>query len=107
MIVMRKALLGIAAVSLLALPGAALAEGGAAAGAATGAITGAVVGGPVGAAVGAGVGGIAGAAADDANRRPDAVVIERRGAAVDCTTRTTRTENVYGESKTVTEKSCD
>ncbi|NNM73187.1 glycine zipper domain-containing protein [Enterovirga aerilata] len=102
---MRNALIGLLSLSAIALPGAALAEGGAAAGAATGAITGAVVGGPIGAAVGAGVGGIAGAAADDANRRPDAVVIERRG--VDCATRTTRTENAFGESKTVTTQSCD
>ncbi|MDB5559273.1 MAG: hypothetical protein JWQ36_2207, partial [Enterovirga sp.] len=50
---MRNALIGILSLSALALPGSALAEGGAAAGAATGAITGAVVGGPVGAAVGA------------------------------------------------------
>ncbi|MGA0595492.1 hypothetical protein [Enterovirga sp. CN4-39] len=105
---MRNALIGFVSLSALAFPGAALAEGGAAAGAATGAITGAVVGGPIGAAVGAGVGGIAGAAADDANRRPDAVVIERRGTgSVDCATRTTRTENAFGESKTVTTQSCD
>ena len=104
---MRNALIGLLSLSALALPGSALAEGGAAAGAATGAITGAVVGGPVGAAVGAGVGGIAGAAADDANRRPDTVVIDRGASAADCSTRTTRTENAYGESKTVTERSCD
>ncbi|MDB5558942.1 MAG: hypothetical protein JWQ36_1876, partial [Enterovirga sp.] len=54
-----------------------------------------------------GVGGIAGAAADDANRRPDAVVIDRGSSAADCATRTTRTENAYGESKTVTERRCD
>jgi hypothetical protein len=105
---MRNAIVGFVSLAALALPGAALAESGAAAGAATGAVTGAIVGGPVGAAVGAGVGGIAGAAADDANRRPGGVIVEQRGTgSANCATRTTRTENAYGESKTVTERSCD
>lgn len=106
---MRNAIIGLVSLSALAAPGFAVAQdagAGAAAGAATGAVTGAIVGGPVGAAVGAGVGGVAGAAASDANRRPDTVVIEGRRPS-DCATRTTRTENALGESRTVTEQRCD
>src|SRR4051794_6073182 len=61
---MRKTLILGSVSALLALPGAALAQQGAATGAAAGAITGGVVGGPVGAAVGAGVGGAVGGASD-------------------------------------------
>ncbi len=66
---MNKLLMVTALASVLALPVAAYAQGGAATGAATGAVGGAVVGGPVGAVVGAGVGAIAGGIADDARPR--------------------------------------
>lgn len=106
---MRKVAFGLAALSFLALPSLASAQEGAAAGAVTGAVTGGIVGGPVGAAVGAGVGGIAGAAAEDSARRgPDTVVV-RPGEAtgsVGCASRTVRTENNLGESRTVTTESC-
>lgn len=63
-------------VSVLALPGVALAQqGGAAAGAATGAVGGAIVGGPVGAAVGAVGGAIVGGIAD-ADRREFRTYVE-------------------------------
>jgi hypothetical protein len=110
---MRNAIIGLVSLSALALPGAALAEeGGAAAGAVTGAITGGIVGGPVGAAVGAGVGGLAGGAATGPSRRGDTVVVVpdrpvATGSVGGCATTTTRTENAYGESKTVTKESCD
>ena len=106
---MRNAFIGLVSISALALPNLALAQEGAAAGAVTGAIAGGIVGGPVGAAVGAGVGGIAGGAAGEANRRPDGVVVERGATtgSVGCTTRTTRTENSFGESKTTTTERCD
>ena len=61
---MNKFLTVTALASVLALPVAAHAQGGAATGAATGAVGGAVVGGPVGAVVGAGVGAVAGGIAD-------------------------------------------
>ena len=102
---MRKTTIGLLA-GLVLMPTFALAQEGAAAGAITGAVAGGVIGGPVGAAVGAGVGGIAGGAAGEASRRPDTVYVERdRGPG--CATRTTRTENAYGESKTVKEETCD
>ena len=105
---MRNALIGLVSLTALALPTLTLGQEGAATGAVTGAIAGGVVGGPVGAAVGAAAGGIAGGAAD-ASSRPDRVVVERPAAtgSVGCTTRTTRTENVYGESKTTTTERCD
>jgi phage tail tape-measure protein len=105
---MRNAVLGLVSLAVLALPNAAGANEGAAAGAVTGAIAGGVVGGPIGAAVGAGVGGIAGGAASDANR-PDTVVVAPGSDAtgsVGCTTQTVRTENAYGESKTVRTERC-
>lgn len=105
---MRSAIIGLVSLTALALPTLSHAQEGAAAGAVTGAIAGGVIGGPVGAAVGAGVGGIAGGAAGEASRQPDTVVIDRRGTgSVGCATQTTRTENVYGESKTVTTERCD
>jgi hypothetical protein len=105
---MRNALIGLLSISALAVPTLAVAQEGAAAGAVTGAIAGGVIGGPVGAAVGAGVGGIAGGAAGEASRRPDTVVVERGATgSVGCTTRTTRTENSFGESKTTTTERCD
>ena len=66
---MNKLLTVTALASVLALPVAAYAQGGAATGAATGAVGGAVVGGPVGAVVGAGVGAVVGGIADDARPR--------------------------------------
>jgi hypothetical protein len=104
---MRKTLIGLAALSTLALGGAAMAdEGGAAAGAATGAVTGAIVGGPVGAAVGAGVGGIAGGAASGPDRRDTVVVRPDATGSVGCSSTTVHKENSYGESKTVTRDDC-
>jgi hypothetical protein len=70
----------LAAASLafaLAVPGLALAQGGAAAGAATGAVGGAIVGGPVGAVVGGAAGAAVGGAADANASRPGAVVVEQ------------------------------
>lgn len=105
---MRNGMIGLVSLAILAIPVSSHAQEGAAAGAVTGAIAGGVIGGPVGAAVGAGVGGIAGGAAGEATRRPDTVVIDRSGTgSIGCTTRTTRTENVYGESKTTTTERCD
>ena len=75
---MNKLLTVTALASVLALPVAAFAQGGAATGAATGAVGGAVVGGPVGAVVGAGVGAIAGGIADDARPRFRTYVNERK-----------------------------
>lgn len=110
---MRSVLIGLMSLAVVtAAPSLAFADGdGAAAGAATGAVTGAVVGGPIGAAVGAGVGGIAGGVASDAaNPRPRAVIIEPGPATTGgttCASRTVRTENAYGNSKTVTSERCD
>lgn len=109
---MRKALMSVAVLSILALPTLAAAQEGAVAGAVTGAVTGGVVGGPVGAAVGAGVGGIAGAAAEDAAKRgPDNTVVVRPGpeastGSVGCETRTVTRENSVGDTKTVTTERC-
>ena len=79
---MRKSLMAATAFAAFVMfPGLAGAQdpaAGAAAGATAGAITGGVVGGPVGAAVGAGVGGTVGAAASDANRPREGVVVEER-----------------------------
>ena len=75
---MKKFLTITALVSVLALPVASHAQGGAATGAATGAVGGAVVGGPVGAVVGAGVGAISGGIADDACPRFRTYVTERK-----------------------------
>jgi phage tail tape-measure protein len=72
---MRKVLAVVSFAALIAAPGLALAQEGAAAGAGAGAVTGGVIGGPVGAAVGAGVGGIIGGAAS-APDRPDTVVVQ-------------------------------
>jgi hypothetical protein len=82
---MKKLLLTMTAVAVLALPTIASADpdaaGNAAAGAAVGAGVGFAVGGPVGAAVGAGVGGTVGAGQPQARER-DEVVIEHRRAPV-------------------------
>jgi hypothetical protein len=105
---MRNAVVGLVSLLALAAPMAASANEGAAAGAVTGAIAGGVVGGPIGAAVGAGVGGIAGGAASEANR-PDTVYVAPGAevtGSVGCTTQTVRTENAYGESKTVRTERC-
>jgi phage tail tape-measure protein len=102
---MRKTIIATLVVTAFALPGLAQAdEGGAAAGAVSGAVAGGIVGGPVGAAVGAGVGGVAGGAASGPDRRER--VIERGGPG-DCSSKTVRTENAYGDSKTVRTESCD
>jgi hypothetical protein len=78
---MKKMLLTMTAVAVLALPTIASADpdaaGNAAAGAAAGAGVGFAVGGPVGAAVGAGVGGTVGAGQPQARDR-DVIVEERR-----------------------------
>jgi hypothetical protein len=74
-ILMRKTLIVTSVAALIALPGVALAQAGAATGAAAGAVTGGVVGGPVGAAVGAGVGGAVGGAADQQNRNTTGTVV--------------------------------
>jgi hypothetical protein len=110
---MRNALIGL--MSLAAVTGtagiASANEGGVAAGATTGAVAGAVVGGPVGAVVGAGVGAVAGGVASDAaNPPPRAVVVQPAPTvtgSVPCTSKTVRTENSLGESRTVTTESCD
>lgn len=107
---MRNALIGLISVAALVLPGTVVAQEGAAAGAVTGAVVGGVVGGPIGAAVGAGVGGVAGGASDADRGRGGAVVVDRpaaTGSVGGCTTRTTRTENSMGESKTTTTERCD
>jgi hypothetical protein len=73
----------IAAASLafsLAVPGLALAQGGAAAGAATGAVGGAIVGGPVGAVVGGAAGAAVGGASDANANRTGTVIVEQPAA---------------------------
>lgn len=108
---MRGLLAGIVAFGTLTAPLAVLAEeGGAAAGAVTGAVAGGIVGGPIGAAVGAGVGGLAGGAATGPSRPDTVYVVPDRGATtggVGCSTKTVRTENSYGESRTTTTERCD
>lgn len=64
----------------LAVPGLALAQGGAAAGAATGAVGGAIVGGPVGAVVGGAAGAAVGGAADANANRTGTVIVEQPAA---------------------------
>ncbi len=107
---MRNGLMGLVALSLLGVPSFSVAQEGAAAGAITGAVTGGIVGGPIGAAVGAGVGGLAGAAAEDsAKRGPDTVVVQPGREVVGgtgCASETVRTENSFGDSKTVTRERC-
>ena len=108
---MRRTLIGLAALTMLALPTLASAQEGAAAGAVTGAVTGGLVGGPIGAAVGAGVGGLAGSAAEDSARRGprDTVVIRERPVAtgsVGCDSTTVTKENSFGDRKTVTTERC-
>jgi hypothetical protein len=109
--VMRNTLIGLMSLAaVIGTVGAASAtEGGAAAGATTGAVAGAVVGGPVGAAVGAGVGAVAGGvASDSSNPPPRAVVVQPAPTgSVPCVSKTVRTENSLGESKTVTSERCD
>ena len=66
---MKSILAAAAGITLLALPLAANAQGGAAAGATTGAVGGAIVGGPVGAVVGGVGGAIVGGLSDDQRPR--------------------------------------
>jgi phage tail tape-measure protein len=104
---MRRALTlagALVAVSL-ASPLAVAEQSGAAAGAATGAITGAVVGGPIGAAVGGVAGAVIGDQASGPNRRNETVVVQPAPSSA-CETTTVRTENSYGDSKTVTRERC-
>jgi uncharacterized protein YcfJ len=108
---MRKVVLGLAALSIIALPSMASAQqDGAAAGAITGGVTGAVVGGPVGAAVGAGVGAIAGGVAADAAQRDrtGSVVVAPGGrTGAGCASTTTRQTGPMGESTSVTQERCN
>jgi uncharacterized protein YcfJ len=105
---MRKTILGLAALSIIALPTMASAQqDGAAAGAITGGVTGAVVGGPVGAAVGAGVGAIAGGVAADAAQRDRGVVVREGGTRSGCAQTTTTQENAMGERTSVTQERCN
>src|SRR5271156_3029992 len=89
---MRRIIIGLSALTMVALPTVALADGdGALTGAAGGAVAGAVVGGPVGAAVGGIAGGVIGGAASG----PGPVVVAPAPVvpAAPCSTRTTTTQD--------------
>jgi len=83
---MRGMIIGLSALTIVALPAIALADGnGAVTGAAGGAVAGAVVGGPVGAAVGGVAGGVIGGTASG----PGPAVV----ASAPCGTRTETVQN--------------
>lgn len=101
---MRKTLI-VAAFAASLLPFAAQASGdGAAAGAVTGAVGGALVGGPVGAVVGAGVGGVVGGVTTGPEK--GTVVVPETTGSVECTSRTTTTQNAYGDTTTTRSTNC-
>src|ERR1700722_3353554 len=88
--IMRRMIIGLSTLALVAIPTLAVADGdGALTGAAGGAVAGAVVGGPVGAAVGGVAGGVIGGAASG----PGRVVVAPPPDAVPCGTQTTTTTN--------------
>ena len=87
---MRRMIIGLSTLAIVAIPGLAVADGdGALTGAAGGAVAGAVVGGPVGAAVGGVAGGVIGGAASEPRR----VVVAPAPDAVPCGSQTTTTTN--------------